>query len=55
MTLPTYFILLLLSVLTGTSALTYEYADKNKLGYVLMVSILFTLLVVVVVLPKIFF
>ncbi len=28
-----YGILLLISVLTGTSALTYEYADKNKKGF----------------------
>lgn len=28
-----YCLLLLVAVLTGTSALTYEYADKTKLGY----------------------
>ena len=28
-----YFGLLLISILSGTSSLTYEYADANKLGY----------------------
>lgn len=37
---------------------TFEYttnADKNKLGYVLTLAILSTLLIVVIVLPKLFF
>jgi len=50
--------------LAGSLLYTYnlvksiEYAtdtDKNKLGYVLTISIMITLLVVVVILPKIFF
>ena len=32
-TLIIYGLLLLIAVLTGTSSLTYEYADKSKLGY----------------------
>lgn len=32
-TMLTYGLLLIMAVLTGTSGMTYEYADKNKLGY----------------------
>ncbi len=32
-TMLTYAVFLIIAVLTGTSAMTYEYADKNKLGF----------------------
>ena len=61
-TLLSYFILLIISVLTGTSALTYEYSDKAKKGFkgwfdsgqILghTFSIMFPLLMYVILSPK---